>query len=80
MRRFALVYLPIAGLYLSGGVSRALQPLLMDDPTFLSAFRAKGRMADFIETFPIHLHSDDGTTLYGCADWLRLTSGPNVND
>lgn len=70
----ALAYLPFSGLYLSGGVSRALGPLLVDDPTFLSAFRAKGRMAEFMEIFPVHLLSDDGTALYGCAEWLSLSS------
>ncbi|MGD9479408.1 glucokinase [Shinella sp. G-2] len=69
----ALAYLPFSGLYLSGGVSRALAPLLAEDPTFLSAFRAKGRMAGFMETFPVHLLCDDGTALHGCAEWLRLT-------
>lgn len=68
----ALAYLPFSGLYLSGGVSRALAPLMAQDPTFLTAFRAKGRMAGFMETFPVHLLPDDRTALHGCAEWLRL--------
>ncbi|GAA4173787.1 glucokinase [Shinella granuli] len=71
----ALAYLPFSGVYLSGGVSRAFAGPLVQDPTFLDAFRAKGRQTDFMERFPVHLLLDDRTALQGCAEWLRLSSG-----
>lgn len=70
----ALAYLPFSGVYLSGGVSRAFARSLSKDPTFLDAFRAKGRQADFMESFPVHLLLDDRTALQGCAEWLRLSA------
>lgn len=70
----ALAYLPFSGVYLSGGVSRAFARSLFEDPTFLDAFRAKGRQADFMESFPVHLLLDDRTALQGCAEWLRLSA------
>ena len=69
----ALAYLPFSGVYLSGGVSRAFAGPLVQDPTFLDAFRSKGRQADFMESFPVHLLLDDRTALQGCAEWLRLS-------
>ncbi|MCW5708272.1 glucokinase [Shinella sp.] len=70
----ALAYLPFSGVYLSGGVSRAFARSLSKDPTFLDAFRAKGRQADFMESFPVYLLLDDRTALHGCAEWLRLSA------
>lgn len=70
----ALAYLPFSGVYLSGGVSRAFARSLSKDRTFLDAFRAKGRQADFMESFPVHLLLDDRTALHGCAEWLRLSA------
>jgi len=70
----ALAYLPFSGVYLSGGVSRAFAGPLAQDQTFLEAFLAKGRQADFMESFPVHLLLDDRTALQGCAEWLRLSA------
>lgn len=70
-----LAYLPFSGVYLSGGVSRAFAASLAQEPGFLAAFRAKGRMAGFMESFPVHLLLDDRTALQGCAEWLRLSMG-----
>jgi glucokinase len=70
----ALAYLPYDGIYLSGGVTRALGPLLESEPAFLRAFTAKGRMAELMEQFSIHLLSDDASALHGCAEWVRLSS------
>lgn len=70
----ALAYLPYDGIYLSGGVTRALGPLLESEPAFLRAFTAKGRMAELMERFSIHLLNDDASALHGCAEWVRLSS------
>jgi glucokinase len=69
----ALAFLPAGGIYLSGGVTRALAPLICSRPTFHHAFCAKGRMAEFMESFSISLLLDDRAALSGCAEWLRLS-------
>lgn len=70
----ALAYLPYDGVYLAGGVTRALAPLLESGPAFRQAFGAKGRMAGLMERFPVHLLSDDASALHGCAEWMRLSA------
>ncbi|BCH27704.1 glucokinase [Mesorhizobium sp. L-8-3] len=66
----ALAYLPTSGIYLSGGVSRALAPLMTSTPTFRQSFLAKGRMSSFMESFPVALLTDDRAALAGCVEWL----------
>lgn len=66
----ALAFLPLGGLYLTGGASRALLTLLKDDPAFLAAFHAKGRMSEFMQQFPITMLIDDRVALAGCAAFL----------
>lgn len=68
----ALAFLPAGGIYLSGGVTRSLAPLIRSSPAFHRAFCAKGRMADFMRGFPIFLLPDDRAALSGCAEWIRL--------
>lgn len=67
----ALAFLPMGGIFLSGGVTRALAPLIEETPTFLQAFHAKGRQSAFMERFSISLLLDDRAALAGCAQWLR---------
>jgi glucokinase len=69
----ALAYLPTSGIYLSGGVSRALAPLMTSTPTFRQSFRAKGRMSSYMESFSVTLLTDDRAALAGCVEWLRLS-------
>jgi glucokinase len=71
----ALAFLPLGGIYLTGGVSRALLPLLKDDPAFMAAFYAKGRMSGFMEQFPIAMLTDDRVALAGCAAFLAAQPG-----
>lgn len=71
----ALVFLPAGGIFLAGGVTRALAPLMIESPTFQDAFHAKGRQSAFMDTFPIALLLDDRAALSGCAEWLRLSGG-----
>ncbi|MGE7472204.1 glucokinase [Bosea sp. NPDC003192] len=70
----ALTFLPHGGIYLYGGVCRALAPLIVGTDTFRDAFRAKGRMAPFMADFDAHLLLDDRVALSGCVEWLRIVA------
>ncbi|CTQ50670.1 glucokinase [Jannaschia donghaensis] len=65
----ALIHLPLGGVYLVGGVARAMGPHLqaMD---FQGAFRDKGRFAGFMGNFPVYLVDDDFAALAGGAAHL----------
>jgi glucokinase len=65
----ALELLPFGGIYLIGGVTRALTPWF-DRFGLQDAFRAKGRFSDFMRAFPIHVVEDDYAALTGCASAL----------
>ncbi|MBB5721622.1 glucokinase [Loktanella ponticola] len=65
----ALTLLPFGGIYLVGGVSRALAPHL-EKCGFAAAFQDKGRFADFMQQFPISVVTDDYAALTGCAAYL----------
>ena len=69
----ALAYLPSGGIYVSGGVCRALAPMMTTTSTFRLAFLAKGRMAPFMAEFSAWLLLDDRAALGGCVEWLRLS-------
>lgn len=68
----ALAFLPFGGIYLAGGVTRAVAPLIQRATTFFDAFQAKGRQTELMATFPIGLLLDDRAALSGCAEWVRL--------
>ena len=65
----ALANLPLGGLYLIGGVARALEPYLSSD-VFSQSFRDKGRFGPFNEQFSVHLVLDDFAALKGCASYI----------
>jgi glucokinase len=65
----ALANLPLGGLYLIGGVARALEPYLSSD-VFSQSFRDKGRFGAFNEQFSVHLVLDDFAALKGCASYI----------
>lgn len=65
----ALVQLPFSGIYLVGGVARAMVPHL-NGYGFMNAFKAKGRFGDFMDTFSIRTIEDDFAALTGCAAYL----------
>ncbi len=65
----ALTHLPFGGIYLIGGVARAVAPLL-SDCGFEQAFRAKGRFSEFLGAFPVRLIEDDYAALLGCAAYM----------
>lgn len=66
----ALVFLATGGVYVTGGVARGLAAFMSGpESPFLPAFKAKGRMAETMATFPVHLVLDDNTALRGCLEW-----------
>ncbi|OYU39104.1 MAG: glucokinase [Pseudorhodobacter sp. PARRP1] len=65
----ALVHLPFGGIYLIGGVARAMVPY-MDEMNLASAFRTKGRFAEFMQSFAVFAVEDDFAALTGCAAYL----------
>ncbi len=66
----ALTTLPFGGIYLVGGVSRAIAPYLTD-LGFAGAFRDKGRFSGFMGSFGVSVIEDDCTALTGCASYLE---------
>ncbi|NDW52404.1 glucokinase [Aliiroseovarius sp. PrR006] len=66
----ALTTLPFGGIYLVGGMSRAIAPWL-DKTGFEAAWYDKGRFGPFLDQFPIRLVTDDYAALTGCASFLE---------
>ena len=66
----ALTHLPFGGVYLCGGVARAMAPYL-DAMGFEAAFRDKGRFAGFMKNFSVQVVEDDYAALTGCAVYLE---------
>jgi len=71
----ALCHLPFGGIYLIGGVARAITPYLRD-LEFERSFCEKGRFADVMSKFQISLIEDDFAALSGCASYLSEISAP----
>ncbi len=65
----ALTTLPFGGIFLAGGVSRAVAPYL-DDLGFVDAFHDKGRFSGFMKGFGVSVIEDEYATLTGCASHL----------
>ena len=68
----ALIHLPFGGVYLVGGVARAMKPHLARFG-FGAAFRDKGRFAGFMSNFAVHVIEDDYAALIGLAAHLDRT-------
>ena len=65
----ALTHLPYGGIFLIGGMSRAMTPYL--GPLGLAdAMCDKGRFAEFLRGFPVWIVEDDYAALAGCAAYL----------
>ena len=62
----ALAHLPFGGIFLVGGVSRAVTPFLAS-MGFADSFNNRGQFSEFMTNFPIHLVQDDMAALTGCA-------------
>lgn len=65
----ALIHLPFGGIFLCGGVARAMAPHLLT-LGFADAFRDKGRFSDFMADFAVTVIEDDFAALTGCATCL----------
>lgn len=65
----ALTFLPFGGIYLIGGMARAVTPWF-DAFGFAERFRARGRFRALMETFPVAVVEDDFAALTGCAAFL----------
>lgn len=70
---YALEFLPFGGIFLVGGVARALSPWL--GPAFWGPFGDKGRFSSFISGIPLHVVTDDYAGLRGCAAHIETVSG-----
>ena len=69
----ALDHLPFGGVYLAGGVARAMTPYFARYG-FAEAYRDKGRFAGFMNNFPVHVIEDDYAALAGSAAHLARIS------
>lgn len=65
----ALVHLPFGGIYLIGGVARAMMPYFTRFG-LTDHFRDKGRFAEFMQNFAVSVVEDDYAALTGCAHYL----------
>ena len=66
----ALITLPFGGIYIIGGVARAVYPFL-DAQNFISGFCDKGRFSDFNSEFSVQIIDDDFAALNGCVSFLE---------
>ncbi|MEM8980038.1 MAG: ROK family protein [Pseudomonadota bacterium] len=66
---FCLSHLPFGGVYLVGGVARALVPYF-ENHDFEKHFTDKGRFSEFLTDFPIGLVKNDIAGLYGACAFL----------
>ena len=66
----ALIHLPFGGIYLVGGVTRAMEPYF-GTYGFSDAFRDKGRFSGFMKNFPVYVVEDDYAALTGMAAHLE---------
>ena len=66
----ALITLPEGGIFLAGGLAKAVSPYLKEN-NFGEAFCDKGRFADWNKNMAIYLINDDYAALKGCAVFLN---------
>ena len=65
----ALIHLPYGGIFLIGGMSRAMTPYFAE-MGLAASMRDKGRFAEFLGGFPVWVVEDDFAALTGCAAYL----------
>ncbi|MCB1348070.1 MAG: glucokinase [Maritimibacter sp.] len=65
----ALIHLPFGGVYLIGGMARAVTPWF-DTMGYADAIRDKGRFSGFMRNFSVSVVDDDFAALTGCAHHL----------
>lgn len=64
----ALIHLPWGGIYLIGGLARAVEPFLAGHG-FAEGFLDKGRFSEFLKAFSVFIVEDDFAALTGCAEY-----------
>ena len=65
----ALIHLPYGGIFLIGGMSRAMTPYFAE-MDLAASMRDKGRFGEFLNGFPVWVVEDDFAALTGCAAYL----------
>lgn len=70
----ALIHLPFGGIFLIGGMARAISPWLAP-LGYADALRDKGRFSGFMKNFPVFVIEDDYAALTGCAHHLAARLG-----
>lgn len=70
MGNLALTHMATGGVFLIGGLARAMAPML-NAPEFRGTFTAKGPYRPIMAAMPLHLITDDTAALIGCARYLR---------
>lgn len=71
----ALRLLTRGGVFVTGGIAGKILPRLRTG-AFMTAFRDKGRLGDFIRRLPVHVVTNPRTGLFGAAaEGLRSTGG-----
>ena len=66
----ALIHLPFGGIFLIGGMARAVTPWF-ETMGYGDAIRDKGRFAGFMRNFSVNVIDDDFAALTGCAHHLN---------
>jgi len=70
---FALMNMALGGVYLIGGVARAMMPYLKDE-NFKKNFYARGNFSKIMKKISIYLILDDYAALKGCANYSTILS------
>ena len=71
---FALMNMALGGVYLIGGVARAMLPYLKEE-NFKENFYERGNFSEIMEKISVHLILDDYAALKGCANYSTILSG-----
>jgi len=71
---FALMNMALGGVYLIGGVARAMMPYLKEE-NFKQNFYSRGNFTEIMKKISVHLILDDYAALKGCANYSTILSG-----
>jgi glucokinase len=67
----ALKLMATAGVYVGGGIAPKILPKL-NDPTFMAAFVAKGRLKPLLQQIPVRVIMNEKVALLGAARFAML--------
>ena len=67
----SLFICPTAGVYLTGGLSAALEPLITENKIFMDHFLNKDNFAFLLKTFPIYLIKNENIGMLAAAEYAR---------